>query len=143
MVMEVNVFPIETETGSSQTGFTLRVRLSGRARWAWMDYNVIFRVSPDSPSQITKSFTVDGKQEMEHDLFCNKSPDLKKGYEFQWKVEVWKKSSVEQEQRTMITPMNRMEFENLSDLTIKCGDKSIKVHKVQLAKSSEVFKSKY
>ena len=140
MVLYVKAFPIETETGSSQTGFDLRVRLSERARWAWMDYSVIFSFSPDSPSQITESCTVD---EIEHDLVCNISPDLKKGYELKWKVEVWKKSSAGQEQGTMITPMNRMEFENLSDLTIKCGDKSIKVHKVQLAKSSEVFKSKF
>ena len=58
-----------------------------------------------------------------------------------WMIEVWRKSSSDPPVKRM--PMNRLEFENLSDLTIRCGDKSIKVHKVQLANTSEVFKSKF
>ena len=141
MVLEVKVSQIETETCQSQTGFTLRVELPERARWAWMDYSVIFIISPDSPNERTKSCTLDGKKKIEY--FIDGKVDFRYGFGFEWKVEVWKNSSANQDQSTTIIPMDRMEFDNLSDLTIKCGVKSIKVHKVQLAKSSEVFKSKF
>ena len=68
------------------------------------------------------------------------SADLE-DFNWPWKIEVWRKSSSDPPVKRM--PMNRLEFENLSDLTIRCGDKSIKVHKVQLANTSEVFKSKF
>ena len=108
--------------------------LSDRAKLAWMDFSVIYISKPNKPGEWSKSKTVDGKKMEFGLLFCGDG-DI----HLNNKIEVWRKSPVTKQENTF-TMFKRLELDYLADLTIQCGDKSIEVHKVLLAQSSEFFR---
>ena len=121
---------------------TFQVELPDRTMMAWMDSNVIFIGNPNQPGEWTKSKTVDGKKlsfylGMNEGLITNPASKTT----LNCKIEVWKKSPWTKQENTAI-PFKRLELDYLADLTIQCGDKSIKVHKVLLAQTSEFFRGK-
>ena len=121
---------------------TFQVELPDRTMMAWMDSSVTFICNPNQPGEWTESKTVDGKKlcfcfGMNEGLIKNPACKTK----LNCKIEVWKKSPSTKQGNTAI-PFKRLELDYLADLTIQCGDKSIKVHKVLLAQTSEFFRGK-
>ena len=132
---------LDTLEGEKYMNVKLVIHFPNRTLMAWMDHSVIFISCPNHSSEMTATKALDRKK-LEFSVSLKKGRmDLNLEGWWSWMIEVWRKSSSDPPVQRM--PMNRLEFENLSDLTIRCGDKSMKVHKVQLAKTSEVFKSMF
>ena len=119
-----------------------QVELPDRTMMAWMDSSVIFICNPNQPGEWSKSKTVDGRKLCFH-LRLNEglinNPAAKTI--LNCKIEVWKKYHSTKQENTAIS-FKRLELDYLADLTIQCGDKSIEVHKVLLAQTSEFFRGK-
>ena len=129
---------------------TFQIELPDRTMMAWMDSSVTFICNPNQPGEKTTSKNVDGKKlcfhiSMNGGLIMNgmnwheRNPAARNI--LNCKIEVWKKSPSTKQENTAI-PFKRLELDYLADLTIQCGDKSIKVHKVLLAQTSEFFRGK-
>ena len=121
---------------------TFQVELPDRTMMAWMDSSVTFICNQNQPGEWTKSKTVDGNKLCFHvgmsgGRITNPAPKAI----LNCKIEVWKISPSTKHENTAIT-FKRPELDYLADMTFQCGDKSIKVHKVLLAQTSEFFRGK-
>ena len=138
MNLQFKVYPKKHLTMEGRKAYPLsfEVQLPDRTKMAWMDFSVIFIGNPNKPDDLTQSKAVDGRKI----LFVHCSFGELRG-QFNIKIEVWKKSPLTKQEND-VTMFKRLELDYLADLTIKCGDESIEVHKVLLAQSSEFFRGK-
>ena len=138
MTFQLRIFPkkFEIVKGRKEIDTVIEVQLPGPTMMAWMNYSIIFIGQPNTSQEWTEFKKVDGKKIKFLMTFHDEIPADSM---FPFKIEVWGKASSEQKENS-VAMFERLELDYLSDLTIQCKDRSIEVHKVLLAKTSEFFK---